>query len=271
MKKFIRGLIVCSAIAIAGTARAEEYGSIPAHPMLNDSFFLAAGGYWSDSRTVARLNSGTIGIGALIDFENDFGLDERKAVPIYMLGWRFAKKWRLEVEHYDIDRDNRQQVSRDIQWGNQTFTVGTEVGAKFKLDVTRASIGYSLFKTSDKELGIGLGVHQTKLQAALVSSTTGEDARVSGPLPTLSLYSSFAMTDRWLFQTRFDQLKVDVGDTDGSISAIGLDLVYQPFRHFNFGLGYRTLVLKVDSTNEKWRGSAEIRSSGPIFFIGSTF
>src|SRR6185369_10924994 len=103
-------------------------------------------------------------------------------------------------------------------------------GARFRLDVTRASVGYSLFKTSDKELGIGLGVHQTKLQASLAGGSAEQDAKTSGPLPVFSLYTAFAMTDRWLFQTRFDRLQVDIGDNTGNISSIGMDLVYQPFR-----------------------------------------
>jgi hypothetical protein len=270
MKKFIQGLMAGGMLFAAAAVRAAD-GSAPVHPLLNDRFFLAIGGFWSDSSTKARVNSGTIGIGAEIDFEQDLGLDERKAVPIFMFGWRFAEHWRLEVEHYDIDRDNRKTVSRDFQFGNHTYTASTEIGSKFKLDVTRASVGWSMFKTTDKELGIGLGVHQTRLQAALDSSTAEDDAKVSAPLPVFSLYSAFALTDRWLFQTRFDRLQVKVGDTDGGISNIGIDLVYQPFRHVNFGLGYRALVLKVESTKDRWRGDAEIRSSGPTLFIGTTF
>jgi len=270
MKKVFQGLIAGGVMFIAAAAQGEE-DSIPVHPLLNDSFFLAVGGFWSESRTQARVNSGVVGVGANIDFEKDLGLEERKAVPIYMFGWRFAKHWRVELEHYDIDRDNRHQVSRDIQFGNQTFTASTEVGANFKLDVTRASIGYSLFKTSDKELGIGLGVHETKLQAGLSGAGEEQNAKTSGPLPVISLYSGFALTNRWLFQTRFDRLKIDVGDTDGDVSNLAIDLVYQPFRHVNFGLGYRTLLLRVDSTSERWRGTAEIRSSGPTLFVGTTF
>jgi hypothetical protein len=47
--------------------------------------------------------------------------------------------------------------------------------------------------------------------------------------------------------------------------------VYQPWRHFNIGLGYRDINMEVTSTTKDWRGKAQIRQSGPILFVSSTF
>ena len=44
-------------------------GVIPEHPMMTDRFFIGGGALWTDSNVQASLNSTTLGLGSLIDFE----------------------------------------------------------------------------------------------------------------------------------------------------------------------------------------------------------
>ena len=70
---------------------------------------------------------------------------------------------------------------------------------------------------------------------------------------------------------RDDRLSLDTGDIDGKIFSSGLDVVYQPWRHFGVGLGYRDINFQVASTSEDWRGKAQVQQSGPVLFIAASF
>ena len=121
-------------------------------------------------------------------------------------------------------------------------------------------------------IGIGLGAHVMSLDAALSTANFGsEGASQSAPLPVLTLYAQFALTNRWLLRVRVDRLSLDTGDVVGSIFSSGTDFVYQPWRHFGLGLGYRDINMTMSSTSERWRGKAQVRHTGPYLFVSSTF
>jgi len=146
------------------------------------------------------------------------------------------------------------------------------VRASFKTQDLRVGVGYSIFRTQDKEVGFGLGAHIAKFEATLSTANFGsERASQSAPLPFLNFYARMALTDRWLLSVRVDRLSLDTGDIEGNIFSSGTDIVYQPWQHFSVGLGYRDIDIKVTSTDDKWRGDVSVQQSGPFLFIATTF
>lgn len=265
-------LVVVSFLSLARTATAEESEHIPDHPMLSDAWYLSAGALWADSNVTANLNRGAIGAGALIDFEDDMGLKESNLIGLFDARWYFARRWLLEVEYFKLDRDHEKQVQRVIDWGDLNVPVDAFAKGSFNIEDFRVSFGYSFFRSKDKEVGVGLGAHVAKLEAGLETRNFGSDvASQTAPLPFLSLYARMALTDRWLLSMRVDRLSLDTGDIDGSVFSSGLDVIYQPWRHFNIGLGFRDINFQISSTSDDWRGKAQIQQSGPTLFVGATF
>jgi hypothetical protein len=163
-------------------------------------------------------------------------------------------------------------VSRTIDWGDLNIPIDAVARGSFDVEDARIGVGYSFFQRKDKEVGVGLGAHVMSMEAKFTTRNFGsEGASQSAPLPVVTFYARIALTDRWLLSVRVDRLSLDVGDTDGSIFSSGTDFVYQPWRHFNIGIGYRDINMEVTSTSEDWRGKAQIRQSGPLLFFGSTF
>lgn len=264
--------VTLGALVAGGVARAEEPGTVPSHPMMSDRFFIGLGAFYPESNTQGTVNSGTVGIGTFIDFESDFGLDERKVVGQALFRWRMSYRWQLQAEYAKVDRDKETQISRSITIRNTTFPINGTVKTSFNFEDARVGVGYSFFRRPDKEVGLGLGVHVVKLETGFQTGSSGsESASTSAPLPTVTIYSNVALTDRWLMSVRLDRLSIGVQDIDGSVSSTGLDFIYQPWRHFNLGLGYRDIAMQVTSTGGNWRGNAQIQLHGPLLFIGTTF
>jgi hypothetical protein len=251
---------------------AEVYAP-PDHPMMRDRFVVTAGVSRSESNVTANLRTSRIGLGTLIDFEDDLGLDKNNEIGVFMLSTRLFERWRLDAEYFSLDRDNEKQSSRTLDWGRLSIPINAAVRSNFDLEDVRVSVGYSFFRRTDKEVGVGLGAHVMSLDAALSTRNLGsERASIeSAPLPVVIFYARMALTDRWLLNVRIDRLSLDTGDIDGSIFDVEADFVYQPWRHFNVGLGYRDINLEVSSNGAKWRGKAQVRQNGPMLFVSSTF
>lgn len=275
-QKFTRAVAMVMAVSLLSLARsatAEEGNeSIPDHPVLSDAWYLGAGVLWAESNVTANLNRGAIGAGALIDFEDDMGLDETSLIGLFDARWHFTKRWQLEFEYFKLDRDNEKQIERVIDWGNLNVPINGVAKGSFNIEDFRVSVGYSFFRTKDKEVGVGLGAHVAKLEAGLSTQNFGSEvADQTAPLPFLTLYARMALTDRWLLTMRVDRLSLDTGDIDGQIFSSGLDVIYQPWRHFSIGLGFRDINFQVESTSDDWRGKAQIQQSGPALFFATSF
>src|SRR3974377_194970 len=133
-------------------ARAPDV--VPTHPALNDKFYFSLGAFVPKTSTSAELDSATLGVGANIDFERALGMTTQKVVPDAAFRWRFGDRWRLEAEYFELNRSGDKFIHKDITWNGITYTAGTEVLSRFNFSDIRTSLGYSFFRTKDKELGV---------------------------------------------------------------------------------------------------------------------
>ena len=258
-------LVVCLPLAHAQDV-------VPVHPALNDRFYMGGGVFFPKTSTSAQLDSTNLGLGTNIDFEQALGMDTQKTVPDAFFRWRFTERWRLEAEYFELNRTGDKVVQQDITWNGQTFVVGTEVLSKFNFSDIRTSVGYSFFKTKDKELGVGFGFHMASYDVALQAAGTGNEAKkILAPLPVLSVYGQFALTEQWAVGGRMDRFSMSYDKYDGNITSMALDLNYQPFRHVGFGLAYRTLVIVLKATGDNYTAKFAQTFQGPLFYVNASF
>jgi hypothetical protein len=264
------GTAAALVLSLAPYAASAQDEPAPEHPIMSDRWFIGAGAMWSESNVTASLNRRVLG--AIIDFEHDVGLSENNAIGLAMMRWRFSRRWQLEAEYFNLDRDNEKEISRTVDWGDLSLPENARVRGKFDVEDFRLSIGYSFFRTKDKEVGVGVGAHWVRFEAGLFTQNFGsEQAAQSAPLPFATLYARMALSDRWLLSLRVDRLSLDTGTIDGKVFSSGAEFIYQPWRHFNVGLGFRDLNFQISSTSEDWRGKAQVQQSGPVVFIATTF
>ena len=244
---------------------------IPRHSLLQDRFRFIAGGFYPTSTTTARLDGNT-GLGFEINFEDSLGLEDKKLIAETSMRWRFAEPWQLNINYFSIKRSATRTLSQNVEWGDNSFTIGTEVDSLLKISDLRAAVGYSFFRRTDKELGLGLGLHTTGLKASIeASGIGGETVDVSAPLPVLVIYSNMALTDAWAMSTRIDWLSLSYDNYDGDIRAVTMDFIYQPFRHIGFGVGWHSLTIDLGLEKSDWRGYARLAFQGPAAFMSVSF
>ncbi len=252
-------------------ARLPDAPQIPNNPALTDTWFFGLGATFMNSNTQAELKS-SAGAGAVLDFEDAFGLAENDWAPEGLARWRFSERWRLELEYFSLNRSNSRTTTQDITWGDTTIPAGTLAKGKFDVSVLRVSCGYSFFKTQDKELGVALGFHVTQFDAEVsTSGGSAGDAKVLAPLPVVSMFGQFALTDEWSVGGRLDALRLEYAPFYGNVLSVGVDALWQPWRHWGFGFGWRTLQINGGVSSSDWEGNLSTTYTGPIAYITSSF
>jgi hypothetical protein len=266
-------LVLTISVPIA-TARAETAAEvfIPNHPALTDRFSVTAGLLYLDSSTNAVLTTASGGTGVIVNFEDTLGMEDRSYTGLFGFTWRFAERWRLETEYFRLNRDAIKTLATEIKWNDVSYPIGTTVESTFNFYDVRVGASYSFYKTRDKELGVGLGMHVAGITARIAEPNLGdEQGKVLAPLPTLNLYGNFALTDEWALRFRVDYFSLTYDEFGGSLTSTGLDLLYQPFRHVGFGLGLRNYSLEVDLSDPDWHGRVNMQFTGPTLFVTGSF
>lgn len=265
----MKTLVFLAGIVLAAAARGEP-GDIPVNPALTDRFYFGIGAFFPKTTTQAQLDSN--GVGANVDFENALGMQTAKTVLNAFGRWRIGERWRIEAEYFELNRSGQRAIDRDIQWGDTTFPVNTTVSSNFDFYDLRVSAGYALFKRPDKELGIGFGLHIAAYDVGLAANAIGSEHNdVLAPLPVLSVYGLFALTEQWAVGGRLDRFSLKYDKFDGSLSSLGLDLTYQPFRHVGFGIGYRSLFISMTASEDSKTLRFKQSFEGPLLFVNASF
>jgi len=260
-----KSLIALAAIGFAAGAIAPAAAQVPHHPALEDRWTFGAGLFFPSTTTQAQLTSNNTGVGTSVDLEDTFSMDRSKTVPTFYARWRINQRWRIDAEYFQFNRSAERVIDREIVWGDRVFAANTSVSSKFDFSDLRVSAGYSFFRTPDKELGAGLGLHMAWYDVSLDGpATSGEGQDVLAPLPVLSIYGNFALTDRWAVGTRLDRFSLSYDKFTGGLTQLALDLHYQPFRHVGFALGYRGLFIKAEVEEERVTGKFRQTFSGPM-------
>jgi hypothetical protein len=251
---------------------AAPAASTPQHRLLNDRFRLSLGGFRAESTTEARLSTASGGAGVDVNFEDLLGLDPIKLVGEGSLYWRFAERWRIDLGYFSLNRNGTRTLDTSVDWGGVTYPIGTSVTANYRLSDLRAAVGYSFFRRPDKELGVGFGLHKAGIETSLEAAGGAATSQsVTAPLPFVTLYGNFALTDSWAFSTRIDWLSLSYDKYSGGIRASAVDFVYQPFNHWAFGFGFHNLTLKLDVNNPDSKMQTRIVFQGPAAFVSFSY
>jgi hypothetical protein len=265
-------LAVAAAMLVIYLPLAQAQEAIPIHPALHDRFYMGVGAFLPKTSTSAQLDSTNLGVGANVDFERMLGMTTQKVVPDAFARWRFAERWRVEAEYFQLNRNGDKVLDQSITWNGQTFSAGTEVISKFDFSDIRTSVGYSFFKTPDKELGVAFGFHVASYDVALGSATVSNQGKaILAPLPVLSAYGQFALTETWAVGARMDRLMMSYDHYAGNVTSIAVDVNYQPFRHVGFGLAYRSLFINLKATGTDFTAQFNQTFQGPLLYMNASF
>ena len=265
----LQAVLVVVGMLITGLAAGQGWTT---HPALTDRWSFQLGAFVPNVDTTGHLNNSAGTRGTSVSFEDDLNLTDRKTMPSILGSVRLGERWKIEAEYYSLHRSGDRPVGRTINWGDNVYTIGTNVHSEMDSDVYRLSGGYSFIKDNQKELGVALGFHVTQFKTGLSAAGVGASSNdVLAPLPTLGVYGAYAFTPKWLLSGRVDYFALNYNEYDGSLLNFTAGVDYRFSRNFGAGLAYRYVDYEVTVTKTRFNGGIEYKFSGPVFYVTTSF
>ncbi len=236
-----RILTLTAAMALGNNALAQTTNVSAGMGSSFNKMFTARIGYlWTEADTRVRLDSSNGDIGADINFEDSLGLQSSKGISLGELSWRINLHHRIDFSYTGLSRDGEQRLTADIDFGDNTYTIGTDVNSIFSSDIWRLAWGWSWINDSKVEFGSLLGLHVTEIKVGIrgANGLLSEEEATTIPLPTIGLQGSYAFTPKWHLRGWFQWFALEYDKYDGSLFNTSVALDYYAFDNVGIGLGY---------------------------------
>ncbi len=248
------------------------------HPILTDKFRFEIG-LFMPSKTVKIGADGSNPEGN-IDFGNSFKFNDSEITPLFSFNWRFAKKWNLSAEYFNVINAQKAELQEDIVWDDITFKKGSFVRAGFEFNLYRIFIGRSFSQGLKHEFGAGLGVHAFNNNAFIEGEiaineeeTSFERRNVKAliPLPNIGIWYYYTPSPKWALIAKVDWFSITIDKYSGGLWNISTGIKYQIFRNVGIGIDYRYFDINARVNNSNWEGNFDMSFQGPLFLIHANF
>jgi hypothetical protein len=273
--------IIFSLILVAFQAspdiKAQEKNAVNKPDTLNykwERFSLSVGGFLSGLSSDIILGSQQVGLGLSINLEDALGLQSSSLVLRGEAGYHFGKRnhHSLQFGYFGFFREAKKVLDTEIEIGDETYPVGTEINSRFNLQIYKGSYDYSFYMDERIKLGASFGIYI--LPISFYTSALGlseEVAEFIAPLPVLGLSSNFAISPKLFLKQNIDLLYLEISGFKGYITNLNIDLEYNLWKHFGFGLGINSYRLNISTSKEDngfldFVGSVKTRYTGLLFY-----
>jgi len=259
----VLALLGASAVCFAESNSSSSDG----HYYFSDKVQISAGVFIPNFNTDVKLD-GDNRTGTTVDFEKILGLDDELATPFAHLMWRINDKHRLEFMYYNIDRDGTRVLYNDINFGDQTYTVNTDMTSSLDMSVYRLGYDYSFVNDDGLEFGIGVSADIIPVDFS-VQATGGVAAETEDAVlivPTLGIHAAFELTEKLVAAGKLQGFVYDIDDQDGAVINGLLGFEYDAFEHISVGLAYAYYDFDVDLNTSGFDGTIAFVYRGPLVY-----
>jgi hypothetical protein len=239
-----------------------------------ERFSFSLGGFLSGLNSDIQLGSQQVGLGVTINVEDALGLETSTLVLRSEMEYHFGKRRHqtARLGYFSLFRDARKVLDSEIEIGDETFPVGTEVTSKFNLRIFKGTYDYSFYMDERVKLGVSIGLFIMPISFSTSALGLSEEvADFIAPLPVFGLGANFAITPKLYLKQSFEILYLKISTFKGSISDLNIRFEYNPWKHFGFGLGLNAYRLNLTAYNDNsafldFKGTVKTSYTGILFF-----
>ena len=263
----------CAAIvlAIVFAPIAPAFGADESRP---DDAMIRLGGYGvRDAETLIRLDSNDAPVGLYVDFEDTLGGETRANVVRLDGLYRFDDWHALGYSWYALKFTGYKAIETDIRWGDQSYSVGTQIDSEVRFDVYKVNYQYSLFHSEVVELGVLAGLHVMRTSVALGATGASEVREsVNAPLPVFGVFANHRFSPRWWANFNYQLFFVNYEDrVQGGLQDLTVGLEYRLTRHIAFGAALSGFALDLEARDESSTLRVNTQWSGWMFYASQYF
>jgi hypothetical protein len=240
---------------------------------ITDRFAIRGSFYNPSVETLIRIDDQGGLQGTELLAEEDFGLDDNLTQGRMELLFRMRERNRLRVDYFKTDRDGRQNLTRQIDFGDQTFQTGELVQSELNWRMLGFTYMRSLLLRERFEIGVGLGIYliEANASAAVQARFAREDVDGVGAFPTPILDATWRISSRWSVTARGQYFSSEVDEFTGSLGDFHADVQYRWRRNFTVGLGYSVIQANLEVNDADFPGLFDLDVAGPELFFRVSF
>ncbi|MEP0132557.1 MAG: hypothetical protein ABJJ25_06005 [Eudoraea sp.] len=253
------------------------------HPLLADRFIIGAGWYFP-ARDVKLGIEGSVDLEEQeeIDFDETLGLEKGENTFNFNFMWRFSKSklWSVRGESFKVGATRNVTLDEEIEWEDVIYPVGGEAKVSYEIGLYRIFFGRAISTGQKHELGGGLGIHGLNVKASVEGnaiidgqSAGFERSDVSAflPLPNIGFWYFWAPTDRWAFSASVDWFDVKIDNISGGLWNVSPGVTFQIIRNLGVNVNYQFLKFNADINKDSFKGSFDLKFSGPSIRVIGNF
>jgi hypothetical protein len=211
--------------------------------------------------------------GTTVSGERDLGLRGRVPEGRIEIMFRLRERNRLRVDYFGTNRDGNQVISRQIQFGNETFLPADRVTSSLDFRQFALTYTYSLVRTDRLEFGFGIAAHflEADARGAVDARALRQEVSGAGVFPTIPVDFTWRISRRFAFTARGQYFRAAVSGFQGSIGDYHGDLQYRWKDNFSLGAGYTTMKWSLDVNDASFPGAFRLNVRGPEAFFKVSF
>ena len=164
---------------------------------------IGVGGYaLSDFDANITLEDADSGAGISISPIETLGMDFNTTVFRIDGGYRFSNAHSMQFSWYRIASTGTKVLGQDIEWDDITIPATATVSSELKYDIVKLGYLWSFYHNDKVELGVGAGVHVTRLSLLMNATFAGteletQDVNTTVPLPVVMFVIAYRINDKW--------------------------------------------------------------------------
>ena len=181
----------------------------------------------------------------------------------------------MNFSYYKISSSASKVIGKEFEWNGEIIPVGATVKSALDYEILKLGYLWSFHHTNKIELGVGAGLHVTRVDFDLRSSSTGGnrdgDANVTAPLPVVSFALNYSVTPKFSWLLKTEVFGIKYGDVTGIYTDSSLVMEYRFVKNFGLGFGLGASSLEVDQDGSDENFSYKNRISGLLLYATFNF
>jgi len=260
--------LIALALLVAFSAVDAKAGVSVDESKVLDRWTFIVGGFLTGLDTNIRLDSPNGNFGTTINLEDDLGFSSSESVPRLDLAVILGKRHQISVGYFKTDRDSSTTLTTDIEWGDETFPIGIDIGAFYNTEFITLGYTYWFYSSETTALGVSGGITQASVGAGIGVSLLGQgfeaedDLSTDVPVPLLGFSARTYLGKKFVLNGVLGYISFNLDDWEGSVASALVSVDYRAWKNFGFGLGYSYSSYDVDALASDFLGKFEYTISG---------
>lgn len=239
-------------------------------------FFIEAGGFATSVKTSVRVDATDGSTGSVLELESR-GLAAHPMIFRLDGLVKLKRRSSFAFTGLTINRNNSYVLDEDINVGDSTYPMGTDITTKFNTAYLGLTYRYAIFFKKEWEAGASVGMRLLNIKAGIkpVSEEFANTGNLAAPVPSpvIGMFVNYNILPKLNITGTVELMQVTISGIKGTVVDNRIATQYYFWKNFSAGVAYSFNRYNVDNVplNDDYSSEIDYRFSGFTFFLGYRF